>query len=315
MSDIDSEISEEIVEDYPSDGSDLYNPLEADYDVEEPTPPPQRVTTMNPTIVQRVIAPVPALTTRYDSSALKRPDESKILSAPKSDESYNEYSTVFDDYENDFDEYSNEFEEEKSTLEKQPPANNIEAATSAAASWLPPQISQLVQSDSQALQAELALQEISKEVVRLRNQQRNLLQERRRIAREKKLRAEARRAHYQVELKALRDRATEAEAENFSLKETVESLQRDLEISENNRSFLKSSINFLESTIKDLNDNINERQLEIESLRSKIIEDEALTKEVEKSWSTERTILKEEILRCKLQAELAMKNVDENNAR
>ena len=341
MSDIESIISEEIS--VHTDVSEVYNPEAAetdDYydDFEEasvtgagsqPLPVSSRAPAPSVATAKTMLS---GPTTKQPISQLQKDlPNIKNISVIKSEPSY-EYSSGFDDdYENDFDSYNNDFEEDDENEKKPEKKTTFSAGTigGTGASPTVPTITvgganipvpmiplvQLPQTDSQALQAELALQEISKEVVRLRNQQRTLLQERRQVAREKILRAEARRTQYLAELKLLKDRAIEAEAKTVVLNDTVESLSRELEIVQGSKESLRQSIASLENTAKELNEKVLDLQVQLESSRKDGVAKDQEMSEKEKQWEEERKSLNQEIARHLLRVEVGEKSIDSNNER
>ena len=81
---------------------------------------------------------------------------------------------------------------------------------------------------AQSIQAELALDDISREVVRLRNQQRAMLKERRGAAREKKQRADSRRQQYNDQIVQLSSKTKEVENALYAERSRASLLEREL---------------------------------------------------------------------------------------
>lgn len=148
---------------------------------------------------------------------------------------------------------------------------------------------------TQSIQAEIALDEIGKEVLKLRNQQRVMLRERREVAKEKKQRAEERRLKYAEELKRYSIRVNDAEAEVSLLKDRITYLTKQNDFIEASKSELTATINKLNEIIvastnkmKDMDNIIEEYKSENSSLKL-----EYNIKENE--WNQEKMSLKDTI--------------------
>jgi hypothetical protein len=118
--------------------------------------------------------------------------------------------------------------------------------------------------DIHSLQAEIALEKIGKEVIRLRNQQRILLHERRLVAKEKKIRADTRRAKYEYEFNEMRKRVVENKEKYNALNDHTDSIQRTLDSYIINKQLLMKDIeiNQIES---------NDMKLVVESLQNNLL--------------------------------------------
>lgn len=102
----------------------------------------------------------------------------------------------------------------------------------------------------QALQLELALEEISKEVIRLRATQRSHLQQRRQHAQEKKKRAEMRRLQYIAELESLKTTILERDETIRTLTSDKDHLKREFEAAEVRFHRVKSPLSLLSRLVK-----------------------------------------------------------------
>ena len=143
-------------------------------------------------------------------------------------ENDDEYSLSFEENESNVNgtNYSQDFEIDESAITS-PKARDLKpisrSSGAATATSLIPSLG------LQAIQAELSLQQLSEEVIQLRNKQRNLLKERWQQVKEKKARAETRRQQHMSELNDLRQKAqlfhSEQETLNASLTSALSALR------------------------------------------------------------------------------------------
>ncbi len=168
---------------------------------------------------------------------------------------------------------------------------------------------------SQSIQAEIALDEIGKEVLKLRNQQRVMLRERREVAKEKKQRAEERRLKYAEELKRYSIRVNDAEAEVSLLKDKITYLTKQNDFIEASKSELTATIDKLNEIIvastnkmKNMDNTIEEYKLENSSLKQ-----EFNIKENE--WNQEKISLKDAIHTNELSINVLNKAMEANELR
>ena len=243
------------------------------------------------------------------------------LESNESDSDVNEYEDQYDEYStNGFDDsshaYSANFEGSEVTIAKNQKYTPVsQQSTKSLRTPLPLQSIQLPAITNVSLQAELALDSISKEIVRLRNQQRNVLSQRRQTARDKKLRAESRRALYQVELNELRQSLKAQTVLSEQLSHRVEVLQRSLDATENKSLLLQSDCEFknvqieeLNLQLSQLNDNLNELKSSKEDAKTKLQHriDQLLN---------EKKIMREEVSRSLMMSDVVQKSLDINEAR
>lgn len=167
----------------------------------------------------------------------------------------------------------------------------------------------------QTLQAELSLQKLSKEVVHLRNQQRESLKARRLEVLEKKKRAQARRESYLQEMNQLQSQLREALNLNERYRETIEINQQTITI-------LEGKVELLSNQNKDLNDQVLSLQNELAESRNifqhlqgeKAREEENHQSEKVK-WMNERETLRKEKMSCELQIEVLTKSNEKSEER
>lgn len=185
-------------------------------------------------------------------------------------------------------------------LSKAIPVTTVKSP-SASAVTLPP-------TSMQALQAEVALDELSKEVVRLRNEQKNALKERRAQAKIKKERANLRRVEYQAELSTQRDTATRLQQENtrltLQLRDTTLQLTGMCEEKQLvDQLLLKSEVRLSETVSR-----LDEQTRAGAAL-------EATLQQVREGWRADKDKLQEENTRANLFISVLQKNAELNEER
>jgi hypothetical protein len=231
------------------------------------------------------------------------------------------YDNDYDDYNDDFEtDYSMESPKSKAQNNKNkppPPITTTTTTTASSSSYTNDKIS-IDQSNNnnilpslhiQSLQTELALEEISKEVLRLRNQQRIVLKERKIIAEEKKSRALQRRKEYEDNIKYKTLKIEELEVLNSILKEKNESLQKQLIWNDNSKNALQDSINLLNDQILSLTTRLHDTENARNIARSEYIILQESLKAAESTWLHE----KKELIDAKSKAEMMLDVVQKNN--
>lgn len=318
MSDDESVISEDI--DYSSDGGDEGGDFQYDEsDIVQPTTLHTKKKTDPP-------APLP---TPHSSSSYNKKLEPAISSSKypgkdtTADEDYNdEYSTGgFEEvYSNDFEDVDGAFgtgisriSHVSQKVEKDGVRGDgkLDGVTKSSSLFQ-------VQFPSIAtvpLQAEIALEQISKEVIRLRNQQRNLLHERRQAAREKKQRAESRRAQYQVELRDLKSKQSQSETDCANYASKVESLQRTLDSVISSKDILISDLDLKEHEITEFKAKMTRMQSEIDQCKHDLAASHSHMEQREEEWETEKAALKAEITRSSMMASVVQQSLEANEVR
>lgn len=319
MSDVESVISEEI--DYRSDlGSDSYHPSEDNYDDDSSD---AKNAIQKITLRPKFQANDPIKT----NATTKVTYKSSLTSLHSiSDDDGNDYSVEFEETsaQSHFSMmYSNDFEDEgDKTVSKTPvrmsslnSMTNSERFRSSSTPLEHEEQRLLPGLNIASFQAEIALEEISKEVVRLRNQQRNLLQERRQIAREKKLRAESRRAQYDLELRDLKQKFKLCEERNESLASQIGSLQQNLEITVFSRDTLQSDLDLKEKESEEIKEKVMELQAKLKKYAEDLHNERSESRAKEDKWITERNAFKAEILRNNLLSAVVQQSLEANEIR
>jgi hypothetical protein len=319
MSDVESVISEEI--DYRSDnGSDSYHPSEENYDDDssDAKNAKQKVT-LRPKF--------PANDSIKTNAASKVTYKSSLTSLHSiSDDDGNDYSVEFEETsaQSHFSMmYSNDFEDEGDRAVSKTPVrmpshnsmNNSERFRSSSTPLQHEELRLLPGLNIASFQAEIALEEISKEVVRLRNQQRNLLQERRQIAREKKMRAESRRAQYDLELRDLKQKLQLSEESNESLTSQLGSFQKNLEITVFSRDTLQADLDIREKESEEIKEKVVELQVKLKKYVEDLHSEKNESRAKEDKWMEERNAFKAEILRNTLLSAVVQQSLEANEIR
>jgi hypothetical protein len=319
MSDVESVISEEI--DYRSDnGSDSYHPSEENYDDDS--------SDAKNAIQKVTIRPkFQANDSIKTNAASKVTYKSSLTSLHSiSDDDGNDYSVEFEETsaQSHFSMmYSNDFEDEgDKTVSKTPvrmpshnSMNNSDRFRSSSTPLQHEELRLLPGLNIASFQAEIALEEISKEVVRLRNQQRNLLQERRQIAREKKLRAESRRAQYDLELRDLKQKLQLSEESNESLTSQLGSFQKNLEITVFSRDTLQADLDIKENESEEIKEKVVELQVKLKKYVEDLQSEKNESRAKEDKWIEERNAFKAEILRNTLLSSVVQQSLAANEIR
>ena len=157
-------------------------------------------------------------------------------------------------------------------------------------------------------QAEVLMDELGKEVVRLRNEQRLMLRERRAQAKVKKERADARRAEHMQELNRHKDIAAKLQLENEALKAQVREANLRCSSLEDEKNSAERSISVLESHLASANASLERLRSEHDSLSASFAEDR-------RKWDEERSRLSEEVTRLRLSAEVVQRTSEVNEDR
>ena len=244
--------------------------------------------------------------------------------ASTSDDDSDDYSAEFEEtmaQSNATFAYSNDFEDEgEKSLSKTPvrqtligivKSNDIDSITAP----VEQQVVRLPGINIASLQAEIALEDISKEVVRLRNQQRNLLQERRQVAREKKSRADSRRAQYDLELRDIKSRLKQQELENESLTAQFESVTKSLDVMTYSKKLLETDLALKEIETATIKKKFEELQIRMKECEETLLNEKNSNRINEEKWAAEKHALKAEILRHNLLSTVVQQSLEANEAR
>ena len=312
MSDVDS--IDEDIEEYGSGGEEEG---EYAYDVDE-----SDIVQPQP-LIRKKEAPQPASGRAPPSSSSYRPPAASV----NDDDEYDD-DEGFEDYSNDFEDVDGPFGTGISRISNTSQKGGRRGSVALSAGGVgsggtptlanQPVVVQQIQLPSVAMvpmQAEIALEQISKEVVRLRNQQRNLLQDRRQAAREKKQRAESRRAQHLMELRDLHARLAQSEDDSARHQEKAASLQRSLDAALSSKDILVSDLEAKDKDVAEMKARSQRLQLEAGQRASDM---EALRHDQERKadeWESERAALKAEALRSGMLAAVVQQSLEVNEAR
>lgn len=309
MSDDDSIISEEI--DYrPDDESGTFHASEEHYND----------ATRKSKIIARAAVKSPVLRhTGWGVNVLKSTLPSETNS---NDFSEDDYSAEFEETsaQGQYSVYSNDFDEENENIVADVAVRKINTAVDnmkSTCDHLEQQqpLLRLPGINIASLQAEIALEEISKEVVRLRNQQKNLLQERRHVAREKKLRAENRRAQYDLKLRNMTVELRDLKSDYEMIRSQHSSVKKSLEIMTYSNTTLEEDLKMQTKESDEIKVKIVELQSKLEEQMQLLIDKESDSQKKEAKWAEERNTFKEEILRFTLLLSVVQHSLEANELR
>jgi hypothetical protein len=342
---IESIISEEDAAVYNYASDEEYDPTAADRE-QDPPPPPKPKPVPAP-------APVPAASLLAGRGAVSQVGVSKFPPAPtavkaaptnKSNVSTisADYSATFDDdYEDEYEEegsanYSADFDFEDAegspigkrtgsprdsrSKQSNPLAVHAAAGKPAKEAQLPvapvagPSV-QLPSLSTQSLQAELAIDEISKEVIRLRNKQKALLKERQAMAKEKKLRAEQRRQQYLNTLNEHNKQLQQAEAETETLKSEQQLLQSQFNRVSSNRDTLEQQLLVEQQTNKELLQSIQELRAVIATRNNEVAALKTEVQHIKDLRTADTRELQSQVARAELMVSVLQRSTEANEER
>jgi hypothetical protein len=149
---------------------------------------------------------------------------------------------------------------------------------------------------SSGLVAEVMLDEISREVVRLRNQQRAVLSERREVVKEKRARADERRRKYEEELKRFSDAAVAAEAGRRAIEAEKVALEKQLKSVEKSAALAGETTKVYEREARRLEEAVAGLNEELRGAEKKLRESRNTLDETREQHSTEIAQLKAQLL-------------------
>jgi len=327
MSDFESVASEEDIS-IATDRSEAYDPLANDYDMEDPNaerPAWRRVPAEAATGKSKGVQPL--------KSALVKTPAAINTSADQSDD-YGEYSEFGDDFES-------ESINSKVSSGRQPkklsPRESLRASSASSAAQPHPPASQspvvsgrryVVGPSSppataggamlpsiEGLQAEVMLDEISKEVVRLRNQQRLVLMERRQVAMGKKARADERRAKHDSELQRYSSATMAAEEEKRELQEKLRETEKRCEATLKGSQLVAETNQRYESEIRRLEGIAAAMSAEAEAGQKSLRESRQTLDTSRQQWLKERSELQAEVRRNELLVSVVQKSMEASEER
>lgn len=149
------------------------------------------------------------------------------------------------------------------------------------------------------------MDDIAKEVLRLRNQQRALIQARRDAAKEKRQRADQRRKEYEKEMNSMKSQLEEATESNSTLQKTIEGLTKELSRSRADNDSLKATIESQEKRISELKDEIVASNADVENLRNELKASKQQCKDKENEWDVQRKELEISLTRANIEQKAA----------
>jgi hypothetical protein len=167
----------------------------------------------------------------------------------------------------------------------------------------------------QTLQAELSLQKLSKEIIYLRNQQRESLRLRRLEIVEKKKRAQGRRESYLEEMSQLQFQLKETVERNHHLIETVELNEQKIKVMEGNHELLTEQNREYGEMIERLQRELSDSQQLCERLREEKESYEKERLEEKEQWVSEKETMRREKVFLELQLETLSKSNEKNEQR
>ena len=329
MSDFESVASEEDIS-IATDRSEAYDPLAYDYEVEDPNaerPALRRASADAAPGKSKGMQPL-------KSALVKTPAATINTSADQSDD-YGDYSEFGDDFET-------ESVNSKVSSGRQPkklsPRESLRASSTASAAAQPhPPASQspvvsgrryVVGPSSPAaaasgtmlpsiegLQAEVMLDEISKEVVRLRNQQRLVLMERRQVAMGKMARADERRAKHDAELQRYSSATMAAEEEKRELQEKLREAEKRFEATHRSSQLVAETNQRYETEIRRLEGIAAIMSAEAEAGQKSLRESRQALDTSRQQWLKERSELQAEVRRNELLVSVVQKSMEASEER
>lgn len=159
------------------------------------------------------------------------------------------------------------------------------------------------------------LDEISREVVRLRNQQRLVLQERRLVAKDKKARADQRRAEYAAELRRHGQAAAVAEAESREAQERAREAEKRLAAVDKSRLLLAETNRTYEGELAALQGRLANATAEADGTRRQLAELHASHEAAQREWLQERAALGVEAKKGEMLLEVVRRGMEQSEAR
>jgi hypothetical protein len=211
-----------------------------------------------------------------------------------------------DDRNETYDAYSNDFENDmsQSNIPEKSPISILKQKDSPKQKSRQESLSVLPSMEIEALQAELALQKLSREIVFLRNQQRESIHQRRAEVMEKKKRADNRRKSYTEELAKSRESESQLRLEV----DRLTSANLTLTLAAKN---IEESKQLSDEKLNDSLATLSTQRNDITALRSRVSEMEATAAAAEEDfagreavWQQEKVELEKQ--RMSLQNEVAM---------
>lgn len=167
----------------------------------------------------------------------------------------------------------------------------------------------------QTLQAELSLQKLSKEVIYLRNQQRESLKARRFEVLEKKKRAQERRESYLKEMSQLQTQLHEATEINRQQEDTIKIHSQTITILEGKIELMSKHNKELNESVLELQSELAEYQMKYQELQDVKAKENELFKLEKDKWLADREVLNKEKMSYELQIEVLTKSNEKSEQR
>lgn len=174
---------------------------------------------------------------------------------------------------------------------------------------------QMPSTGTSTLQAEVVLDEISKEVVRLRNQQRLVIQERRQVVSEKRSRAERRRKEYEDTLAANELKVKDAKRAQVAAENKAKELESHMKHLHDDKAVVRLAVQVLEDEVESMRGSVNELTESLKKAHHSRDEAERELKKEKKLWLEEKARLEVEIKKQKMIEGSVQQRIEANEAR
>lgn len=165
------------------------------------------------------------------------------------------------------------------------------------------------------LQAEVVLDEISKEVLRLRNQQRLVIKERRQIVADKLSRAERRRKEYEDTLRRHEDAVKEAKRGQSIAENNAKELEGQINHLKEDKLAIRRAVQVLEEEMESMRGSINELTESLKKAHHQRDEAEKSLSKEKKAWLDEKAKLEVELKKNKMMERSIQDRIEANEAR
>ena len=167
----------------------------------------------------------------------------------------------------------------------------------------------------QSLQTEMVLEDISKEIISMRNMQRQQLKERQAAAKEKRSRAEERRRAYEQRLQEAEDTRIKALAAEQSHAVQIKALESQIKSISESKEVVLSSLHAIEGDAEKLRNNLTGVNKE---LRKAVEENNALTLKfttARSEWGDKEAVLQAEVKKYTMLQATVQRSIEASEAR
>ena len=189
------------------------------------------------------------------------------------------------------------------------------SANTAANQHPPPLALPILTPGHQALQAEMMLDDISREVVSLRNQQRLALRERAVEAREKKSRAEQRRRDHEQRLQSAEANAREALRKSIKLEGENQQLVDQVSALTESKSQLERGLSSSEQDVVVTKQHVEVLNAQLKSSRAEMEDAHDEFSRRQREWLNQKAALEAETKKAELLQSVVQTTIDANEAR